>query len=54
MDGTDGDFTGDLVDVTGLSLRDLDEVPETSLALALRQVLSGSAAGSPAGFSSRL
>jgi FXSXX-COOH protein len=54
VDGGARDFSGDLIDVTGLSLRDLDRVPESSLALALRQVLSSSDTGPSAGFSSRV
>jgi FXSXX-COOH protein len=47
------DFSSDLIDVTGLSLRDLDRLPESSLALALREVLTSNDAGPSAGFSSR-
>ncbi len=54
MHGEASDVNGDLIDVTGLSLRDLDRIPESSLALALRQVLSSSDAGPSAGFSSRI
>jgi FXSXX-COOH protein len=54
VDGEASDISGDLIDVTGLSLRDLDAVPDSSLALALRQALSGSDAAPSAGFSSRI
>lgn len=48
------DFSSDLIDVTGLSLRDLDGLPESSLAVGLRQVLTRHDVGTSAGFSSRL
>jgi FXSXX-COOH protein len=48
------DFSGDLIDVTGLSLRELDGLPESNLALALRQVLASDGAGPSAGFSARV
>jgi FXSXX-COOH protein len=48
------DFSGDLIDVTGLSLRELDRLPESSLAMALRQVLTSDGAGPSAGFSARV
>jgi FXSXX-COOH protein len=48
------DFSGDLIDVTGLSLRDLDRLPESSLAVALRQVLTSDGVGPSAGFSARV
>lgn len=48
------DFSSDLIDVTGLSLRDLDGLPESSLTIALREVLTRNDAGTSAGFSSRL
>jgi FXSXX-COOH protein len=54
VEGEATDFTGDLIDVTGLSLRDLDQVPESSLALALRHVLSSGDATPSAGFSARV
>lgn len=50
---TDG-YTSDLIDVAGISIRDLDELPESSLALALREVLNRNDVGTSAGFSSRL
>ena len=49
-----GDFSTDLIDVTGLSLEDLEALPESSLAIALREVLARDAAPTSAGFSSRL
>ena len=48
------EFRSDLIDVTGLSLDDLEAVPESSLAVALREVLAANDAGTSAGFSSRL
>jgi FXSXX-COOH protein len=48
------DFSDDLIDVTGLSLRELDRLPESSLALALRQVLASDGTGPSAGFSARV
>jgi hypothetical protein len=48
------DFSSDLIDVTGLSLHDLDGLPESSLALGLREVLTRHDVGTSAGFSSRL
>jgi FXSXX-COOH protein len=48
------DFSGGLIDVTGLSLRDLDGLPESTLAVALRNVLASDGAGPSAGFSARL
>lgn len=53
MTETTGLRTG-LIDVTGLSLGDLGALPDSALALALREVLSGDAAPTSAGFSSRL
>lgn len=48
------EFGSDLIDVTGLSLKDLEGLSESSLATALREVLTGNDAGTSAGFSSRL
>jgi FXSXX-COOH protein len=48
------DFSSGLIDVTGLSLRDLERLPESSLAVALRDVLTSDGAGPSAGFSARL
>lgn len=47
-------LTGDLLDVTELSLRDLAELGESRLADALREVLDGADIGPSAGFSSRI
>jgi FXSXX-COOH protein len=47
-------FTSDLIDVTGLSLKDLETLPESSLFVALREVLADNGTGTSAGFSSRL
>jgi FXSXX-COOH protein len=49
-----GDIGSYLIDLTGLSLQDLVKLPESSLALALREVLTSNGAGSSAGFSSSL
>jgi FXSXX-COOH protein len=49
-----GDFSTDLIDVTGLSLEDLAALPESSLVIALREVLTREAIPTTAGFSSRL
>jgi len=54
IQGGTGEFSGDLIDVTGLSLRDLDKLPESSLILALREVLTSDRAGTSAGFSARV
>jgi FXSXX-COOH protein len=48
------EFTSDLIDVTGLSLKDLETLPESSLTVALREVLAANGTGTSAGFSSRL
>jgi FXSXX-COOH protein len=42
-----------LIDVSGMSLRDLDEIGETSLAQVLRRVLDDDEIGSVAGFTSK-
>jgi FXSXX-COOH protein len=49
-----GDFGEVLIDVSGLSLRDLDGISESSLAQALRHVLDDEETGPVAGFSSRI
>lgn len=43
-----------LIDVSGLSLRDLNEVDETVISHALRRVLGEEDEGPVAGFSSRI
>jgi FXSXX-COOH protein len=48
------DFGDSLIDVSQLSLRDLDEIGESSLAHALRQVLSDEPTGPVAGFQSKI
>jgi FXSXX-COOH protein len=48
------EFSSDLIDVSGLSLADLEALPDSSLAVALREVLAGDDVGTSAGFSSRL
>jgi hypothetical protein len=54
MQGGTSEFSGDLIDVTGLSLRDLDKLPQSSLILALREVLTSDCVGTSAGFSARV
>ncbi|HEX4094321.1 MAG TPA: FxSxx-COOH cyclophane-containing RiPP peptide [Trebonia sp.] len=49
-----GVFSTDLIDVTGLSLEDLEALPDTSLTIALREVLTRDDTPTSAGFSSRL
>ena len=49
-----GDIKTSLIDLTGLSLRDLAKLPESALAVALRDVLTSNGTGSSAGFSSSL
>ena len=49
-----GEFSSDLINVTGLTLKDLETLPESSLAVALREVLAANGAVTSAGFSSRL
>lgn len=48
------EFSSDLINVTGISLKDLEELPESSLTVALREVLADRGTGTSAGFSSRL
>lgn len=48
------DFSGELVDVSGVSLRELDHVDPSRLAQALRQVLEEADSGPVAGFGSRI
>jgi FXSXX-COOH protein len=49
-----GEISSDLINVTGISLKDLEALPESSLAVALREVLADHGTGTSAGFSSRL
>jgi len=43
---------GDLIDVTGLSLHDIADLPDSSLVLALREVMTNEGVGTfVAGFS---
>ena len=51
---TEFSVDSELIDVTGLSLRELDEIPERRLADALRQVLDADDSGPVAGFNSRI
>jgi FXSXX-COOH protein len=48
------DFGSDLIDVSGLSLRDLGELSESSLGRALHELLTSNDTGPSAGFSSRI
>lgn len=48
------DFGQVLIDVTDMSLRDLDEISESRLAEALRRVLADDETGPVAGFTSRV
>jgi FXSXX-COOH protein len=43
-----------LIDVSDMSLRDLDKIGESSLAVALREVLEDDEIGPAAGFTSRV
>lgn len=52
-DAPDGSGTA-LIDVTGLSLHDLETISESSLAAALRHVLDEEQATPVAGFQSRI
>jgi FXSXX-COOH protein len=54
MSENDNDLEGDLLDVTDLSLRDLDAIGESRLARALRQVLDGEDITPVAGFSAQI
>jgi FXSXX-COOH protein len=47
------EFGHPLIDVSGMSLRDLDEIGETSLAQTLRHVLDDDEIGPVAGFTSK-
>ncbi|MDF5752622.1 FxSxx-COOH cyclophane-containing RiPP peptide [Spongiactinospora sp. TRM90649] len=48
------EYGGGLIDVTGLSLGDLEEIDGSSLATALRRVVSEADSGPVAGFQSSL
>jgi FXSXX-COOH protein len=49
------DFSGDLIDTSGLSLRDVEDLPDSSLVLALREVMTTEGVGPfVAGFSARV
>jgi FXSXX-COOH protein len=54
MPDTPNDFGDVLIDVTGLSLRDVDAMDESSLAEALRRVLDEEQTGPVAGFQSKI
>lgn len=54
MSDTPYDFGNALIDVTGLSLHDLETISESSLAQALRQVLDDEQAVPVAGFQSQI
>jgi hypothetical protein len=48
------DFGGELIDVTGVSLHDVEQLPDTSLARALREVMATGDAGHYASFSAQV
>jgi FXSXX-COOH protein len=49
------DFGGNLIDVTGFTLRDIEDLPDSSLVLALREVMTTEGVGPfVAGFSARV
>ncbi len=54
MADTPGDFGDVLIDVTGLSLRDLSAISESSLAQSLQLVLEDDRSGPVAGFQSQI
>jgi FXSXX-COOH protein len=54
MPDTRDDLGDALIDVTGLSLRDVDALDETSLAEALRRVLAEAQPAAVASFSSKI
>jgi len=54
MPDTRDDFGDVLVDVTGLSLRDVDAMDESSLAEALRRVLAEAQPAAVASFTSKI
>jgi FXSXX-COOH protein len=48
------DFGSDLIDVNGVSLQDLEGLPDSSLALALREVMTSGDVGPYASFSAQV
>ena len=49
------EIQSDMIDVSGISLRDLETAPESSIVLALKEVLASGGAGTfVAGFSARV
>jgi FXSXX-COOH protein len=48
------DFGDDLIDVTGVTLRDLETISNVSLAEALRLIVDDDETGPVAGFTSRI
>lgn len=48
------DFSNGLIDVTELSLAELDKIGDSSLDIALRRILDDDDTGPVAGFSSRI
>ena len=49
-----GDFSGALIDVSGISLADLNQIGESRITVALRRVLEDEDTGPVAGFTSRI
>jgi hypothetical protein len=47
-------FTGDLIDVSGLTLQDVESLGESTIGLALRRVLETEQSEPSLGFSARL
>jgi hypothetical protein len=47
------DFGGDLIDVSGVSLQDIEQLPDTSLKRALRETMVGEDVGHYASFSAQ-
>lgn len=47
------DFSGDLIDVSGVSLQDIEQLSDTSLKRALRETMVGEEVGHYASFSAQ-
>jgi FXSXX-COOH protein len=54
MDSIDAEYGEGLIDVSGWSLSDLDKLPPSPLALALRRLIEEMDSGPVAGFQSAL
>jgi hypothetical protein len=48
------DFGGELIELSGLSLREVGDLEDSPLAMELRELLTGSDHGLTAGFQSRI